>query len=68
MSWRKSYINTVPINWNYKTCHSAKAHNFYRPFIADGECLCAFWADKSRDDFIQDAGGSLRVNLDNFIW
>ncbi|MFG6370174.1 MAG: hypothetical protein K1W16_17525, partial [Lachnospiraceae bacterium] len=26
---------------------------FTEPFIADGECLCAFWADKSRNDFIQ---------------
>ena len=46
---------------------------FTEPFIADGECLCAFWADKSRVDFIQNGQShsacqrELDVYLDNRI-
>ncbi len=49
----RSYINTAPINWNYKLAIPLKHIIFTELFIADRECLCAFWAGKSRRDFIQ---------------
>ena len=47
------YINTDPISWRFNLVIPLKHIIFTEPFIADGECLCAFWADKSRNDFIQ---------------
>ena len=66
-SLHRFYINTALINWNCKLAIPLKHIIFTEPFIADGECLCAFWADKSRVDFIQNASVSLQVYLDNFI-
>ena len=65
-SLRKLYINTAPINWNCKLAIPLKHIIFTEPFIADGECLCAFWAGKSRKDFIQNRQGfSAGANLEN---
>ena len=42
-----------PISLDYKFVIPIKHIIFTEPFIAGGECLCAFWADKSGKDFIQ---------------
>ena len=65
MSWQKEYIkksfqgffiNTDQINWKFKLVIPLKHIILSEPCIADGKCLCALWADKSRDDFIQNTG------------
>ena len=32
----------VQISWNSETCHSSKAHNFYKSFIADESVYVLF--------------------------